>query len=202
VFSRWRRARHVIWEMDIYPDIATDLGYFKKGGLVDRLSGAPIDLSRRDDMKNGPIARGIPAAKIHVAENWADGRQIRPQPVPDVETVAAAIPRLPGIRFVFSGAGPRRAALEFRPHCERAQLGSSLAKGHIGLVTKVYGIMAAGRPILYIGPAGSTSTASTPISAQRWQKRAPERAPHSIRTSPAKKASPASHPSFAIFPAT
>lgn len=86
----------------------------------------------------------------------------------------------PDFRFVFIGGGLRRPALEhfcrmqgisnveFRPHCERSDLGESLSRGHIGLVTqlpetlgsvvpsKIYGIMAAGRPILYIGPAKST----------------------------------------------
>ena len=35
VLSTLRRARHVIWEMDVYPDIATDIGYFREGGIVD-----------------------------------------------------------------------------------------------------------------------------------------------------------------------
>ncbi len=83
-------------------------------------------------------------------------------------------------RFVFAGGGARRKMLEefctaegigtaeFRPYATRGELGTSLADGHIGLVTqipktlgavvpsKTYGIMAAGRPLLYIGPEGST----------------------------------------------
>src|SRR5436305_3379300 len=31
-----RGARHYIWEMDVYPDICTDLGVFKPGGLLAR----------------------------------------------------------------------------------------------------------------------------------------------------------------------
>src|SRR5262249_15128858 len=58
--------------------------------------------------------------------------------------------------------------VEFWPYAKRADLGKSLAEGHIGLVTqipqtqgsvvpsKIYGIMAAGRPILFIGPSGAT----------------------------------------------
>ena len=34
VLSKLRGARHVIWEMDVYPDIATDIGFLKKGGIV------------------------------------------------------------------------------------------------------------------------------------------------------------------------
>ena len=53
--------------------------------------------------------------------------------------------------------------VDFRPYCSRDQLSNSLPEGHLGLVTqnpattgsivpsKVYGIMAAGRPLLYIG---------------------------------------------------
>ena len=83
-------------------------------------------------------------------------------------------------RFVFAGGGARRKRLEefclaedigmaeFRPYARRSELGRSLAEGHVGLVTqiaetmgavvpsKTYGIMAAGRPVLYIGPAGAT----------------------------------------------
>ena len=82
-----RGARHFIWEMDLYPDVAVDLAYFKAGGLLDRVIGFLADLSRRHAdgilalgscMKDRLIARGIPAKKIHVAENWADGTLIQP----------------------------------------------------------------------------------------------------------------------------
>jgi len=81
----------------------------------------------------------------------------------------------PRFRFIFAGGGSRRAQLEsqcpnaeFRPYCNRTTLSASLAEGHLGLVTqlpqtcgslvpsKTYGIMAAGRPILYIGPREAT----------------------------------------------
>ena len=32
--KRLRRTRHFIWEMDMYPDVAVDLDYFKKGGAA------------------------------------------------------------------------------------------------------------------------------------------------------------------------
>ncbi len=201
-------ARHIIWEMDIYPDIASDIGYFKRNGLVDRTVGALLDWSRKrataiivlgEDMKARLVARGIPESKIRIAENWADGTEIVPQSLPDgplivhysgnlglaheIDTIMDVIGRLRNrqdIRFVFAGGGPRRAMLkeqcsangfnnvEFRPYCSRAELGRSLGEGHLGLVTqlpqtlgsivpsKVYGIMAAGRPLLYVGPDGST----------------------------------------------
>jgi colanic acid biosynthesis glycosyl transferase WcaI len=207
-FALLRGARHVIWEMDIYPDIASDIGYFKRGGVIERLIGAVLDWSRHrasaiivlgEDMKDRLVARGMPEGKIHIAENWADGNEIFPRQLPngplvveysgnlglahEVDTVAALIGRLgndPNFRFVFAGGGSKRKQLEtscrqrglrnvkFRPYCKRADLGQSLSEGHLGLVTqlsetvgsvvpsKIYGIMAAGRPILYIGPKEST----------------------------------------------
>ena len=101
----------------------------------------------------------------------------------DVDTIAGAMDRLRNdsrFHFVFSGGGGRRDYLKkfcqqrsienvaFRPYCSRDELGASLAEGHIGLVTqlpqtsgslvpsKTYGIMAAGRPVLYIGPSDTT----------------------------------------------
>jgi colanic acid biosynthesis glycosyl transferase WcaI len=98
-------------------------------------------------------------------------------------TITEAMRQLRGdnrFRFVFAGGGARRKGLEelcrvegismveFRPYATRAELGQSLAEGHVGLVTqipeskgavvpsKTYGIMAAGRPVLYIGPQGAT----------------------------------------------
>jgi len=208
VFASLRGANHLIWEMDVYPDIATDIGYFTPGGIVDRLVGAVLDWSRRhatgiivlgEDMKARLGARGIPEEKIHVAENWADGNDIYPLPLSEgplvigysgnfglaheVDTVAALLSRLrnhPSFRFIFAGGGINRAQLEetcrvkgihnvdFRPYCSRSDLGKSLGEAHLGLVTqlpltkgsvvpsKIYGIMAAGRPLLYLGPDGST----------------------------------------------
>lgn len=208
LFGLLRGTRHVIWEMDVYPDIATDLGYFKHGGIADRVTGAILDWSRRraesiivlgEEMKLRLVARGVGEKKIYVAENWADGSEIQPQPAPDgplvveyagnlglaheIETVASVIERLANrssVRFVFAGGGPRRQEFEaacrarglrnvdFKPYCSRSELSKRLGEGHIGLVTqvsetrgsivpsKIYGILASGRPLLYVGPTGTT----------------------------------------------
>ncbi len=101
----------------------------------------------------------------------------------DTETIASAMSALrdtDGFRFIFTGGGPRRRELqtfceqealrsvEFRSYVQRMSLGESLGAGDIGLVTqkdaccglvvpsKVYGLLAAGRPILFIGPADAT----------------------------------------------
>jgi UDP-GlcNAc:undecaprenyl-phosphate GlcNAc-1-phosphate transferase len=201
-----RGARHYIWEMDVYPDIAVDLGVLSARSPLTRMIGWAFDLARRradgiialgEEMKDRLIAHGIPAEKIHVCENWADGRDIIPRPFPegpltvyysgnlgvvhDVDTILGAMEHFRGdarFRFLFAGGGSRRAAFEasclgfdnvlFGPYCDRADLGARLAQGHIGLVmqrpeslgsvvpSKTYGIMAAGRPILYIGPKEAT----------------------------------------------
>ena len=102
----------------------------------------------------------------------------------EVETVAGAVPRLDGrFRLVVAGDGVGRRELEragagtrggamvtFEGYCGYEELGERLGRGHIGLVTqkretlgcvvpsKVYGILAAGRPVLFVGPAEATPT--------------------------------------------
>jgi glycosyltransferase involved in cell wall biosynthesis len=196
--------------MDIYPDVAIDLKYFKAGGLTDRVTGLLADRSRHNAdgilalgecMKERLIHRGIPASKIFVAENWADGAAIKPLSrtgnpdqlvllysgnlglAHDLGTITGAIASLRDnahFRFLFVGGGGRREELssfcirehiesvELLPYAPRETLGESLSIGDIGLVTqqnsccgsvvpsKVYGILAAGRPILFIGPRNAT----------------------------------------------
>ena len=101
----------------------------------------------------------------------------------ELDTISEAMRELRDndrFRFVFVGGGARRAQLErfcreqrilntdFRHYASRSALSQSLAEGHIGLVTqlpktagavvpsKTYGIMAAGRPMLYVGPENAT----------------------------------------------
>ena len=101
----------------------------------------------------------------------------------DLETIQGTISNLRDdsrLRFVFAGTGDKRQVLaefcraerihsvEFRPFVARDRLSEGLAAGDIGLVTqrdascgavvpsKVYGILAAGRPLLFIGPAQAT----------------------------------------------
>ncbi len=205
-----RGSQHYIWEMDVYPDVAVDLAYFRAGGLADRITGALADLSRRsadgiialgECMKDRLARRGIDPSRIFVAENWADGSAIVPLPrrassaalvllysgnlglAHDLTTITASIASLRDderFRFLFVGSGGRRAELaafieeqgvhsvELRPYVQRESLSESLAAGDIGLVTqrdaccgsvvpsKVYGLLAAGRPLLFIGPAAAT----------------------------------------------
>jgi glycosyltransferase involved in cell wall biosynthesis len=209
LMKKWRGCEHWIWEMDVYPDVAVELGYMKKDSVVEKVIGALTDWPRRNAdgilvlgecMKERLIQRGIAPEKLAVAENWADGRELRPLPFPqqpllqilysgnlglahDVDTVAQAAAEMdaePVAQFVFAGGGTKRKEFEqrcadenlkhvrFRGYASSDALGESLASGDIGLVTqrpecfgtvvpsKVYGLLASGRPILYIGPTGGT----------------------------------------------
>ncbi len=206
----FRGSRHFIWEQDLYPEIAVDLDYLKRGGLVHRITGRIADAVRQHAdgilvlgpcMKDRLIARGVSAEKIHIAEHWASSTAIRPMPRPgnpeelvvlysgnlgmahDLATVQGAIAQLQNdarVRFLFAGTGDKRQVLadfcqhegiqtvEFRPFVARDRLSEGLAAGDIGLVTqreescgavvpsKAYGILAAGRPVLFVGPAKAT----------------------------------------------
>lgn len=101
----------------------------------------------------------------------------------DAATIRAVMERLanrPDFLFAFAGGGlARRELMEFcqehgienisfQGYARLQDLGANLAECHIGLVTqkpmtlgaivpsKIYGLMAAGRPVLYIGPASAT----------------------------------------------
>ncbi len=216
--QKLRGASHVIWEMDVYPDVAIDLGVIANGSIAARVFGWLADLPRKqadrvivlgECMKTRLLAHGIPEEKIFIAENWADSDDVQegsvldslpaaPAPLSilysgnfglahDAVTVSHALRALhtdnqaaPRIQFTFAGGGSRYSWLRnlceeekltnaaFLPYCERHELGARLASGHIGLVaqkteclgsavpSKTYGIMAAGRPILFIGPRTAT----------------------------------------------
>ena len=205
-----RGSHHYIWEQDIYPDVAVNLGVIQANGLLDKIVGLLADSSRRhadgllslgDCMTERLLRRGIDSKQIHLTENWSSAQTITPLPRPgdaadlvllysgnlglahDLDTFSQVIRELrhePRFRFIFVGGGGRRAELqrfvdehgltsvEFRGYVPRDMLSEGLSLGDIGVVlqsgncsglvvpSKVYGIMAAGRPILFVGPAGAT----------------------------------------------
>jgi len=205
VVQALRGSRHVMWEMDVYPDVAVGLGVLRAGAWYTRALGALADACRRradgivvlgECMRRRLLDHGIPEDKIHVADNWADGERIRPRErerggalnvlyagnlgLPhDVGTIQRVMEELRDdgrFRFTFSGGGSRRAALEefcrarglrnaeFLPYCRREEQADLLGNADIGLVTqlpgslgclvpsKIYSLMAAGKPVLFIGP--------------------------------------------------
>jgi colanic acid biosynthesis glycosyl transferase WcaI len=204
-----RGSRHVIWEMDVYPDIAVALGVIAPGRILDRAVGGLADFSRHQANKIialGPCmldrlaSRGIPLAKLTIAQNWVDGTRISPRRLPDpipmvllysgnlgrahdTATLDEAMGKLSAsdrFQFVFAGAGDgyaelrtacelRQAAnVQFLPYQDGHLLADHLGTCHIGLVTqrpstcgavvpsKTYGLMAAGRPFVFIGPSEAT----------------------------------------------
>jgi glycosyltransferase involved in cell wall biosynthesis len=195
--------------MDVYPDVAEELGILKPKGWIARVLGWVFDRSRHgadgilalgECMATRIRRRGISPGKIHVTENWADGEAIRPLPfnsdgklsliysgnlglVHEIDTFVDAMLRMRDdsrMQFIFSGGGRMRGYLEnfcaekglrqvaFEDYCPREDLAQRLNEGDIGLVTqkketagcvvpsKAYGVMAAGRPLLFIGPSDST----------------------------------------------
>jgi glycosyltransferase involved in cell wall biosynthesis len=210
--SRLRGASSLLWVMDVYPQLACELGVLGRRSLVTRL----LDRLGRYMLKrsDGVIALGetmagrlhaLGAKRVTVIHNWADGRTIRPCPAQDNElraargwedrfvilysgnlglahefdTVLGSAELLrdePRFLFAFVGEGPRLAEVrqktqrrglpnvEFHPQVGRDDLGQSLTSADVHLVTlreglagllvssKIYGILAAGRPTLYVGP--------------------------------------------------
>ncbi len=218
-----RGSRLMIWEMDVYPDVAVDLGYIRTGSLLEKIVGNLADWSRRhadglialgECMRTRLIARGIHGSKIAVVHNWADSTEIHVRPratssaalqivysgnlglAHDVDTIVQAMRQLENdhrFHFIFAGGGARRpeiaelagaggtGSVEMRASVPRSALGDLLALGDIGLVTqredcsgsvvpsKVYGLLAAGRPVLFIGPAEATPARIVRDHACGWQ---------------------------------
>lgn len=137
--QRFRGARHVTWEMDLYPEVAVDVGYFRPGRLARlaaRLSRylrteADAVIALGSCMRRRLIGTGIAPDRIHVVENWADERLLEPRPsscddfrvlysgnlglAHETDTVLAAAADLAndeGISFCFAGGGNLRPKLE------------------------------------------------------------------------------------------
>ncbi|HXV76594.1 MAG TPA: glycosyltransferase family 4 protein [Candidatus Polarisedimenticolaceae bacterium] len=208
-----KRTRVVFWVMDVYPDLAFELGVIRResagGRLLSALSSrllraADVVVALGETMATRLGEAG--ARRVETVHNWADGEAIRPLPTDghalrrawgwnartvvqysgnmglahEFDTVldaAAGLLHRPEILFAFVGGGPRRAEVEqqarrrglrnveFRPWVAQDRLGESLTAGDVHLVTlrpglegllvpsKIYGILAAGRPTLYVGPA-------------------------------------------------
>ncbi len=215
-------VRHYIWEMDLYPDVAVAVGVLRPRSPITRVLQALANYSRRHSdgvivlgpcMRNRVVAAGVPADRVHIADNWADGALVRSRPFPearkltilysgnlgmthDIQTITQAIAELNDDRrfeFVFAGGGARRAEIErfcsarevtnvsWQTYQDWDSLGSHLAGCHIGLVTqtpaslgtlvpgKIYALMAAGRPLLFVGPKEATAARIIARFACGWQ---------------------------------
>jgi len=213
--ARLRSARLVFWVMDVYPDLAFELGVLRRnspGAAILRffsrsvLKGADRVVALGKFMAAHLKQAG--ARHVVTVHNWADGEAIHPRNIDDhplreawgwsnrfvvlysgnlglahdFETVLDAAEMLrerTDVLLAFVGSGPQAARVEaevrrrgltnveFRPWMAQEQLGSSLTAGDVHLVTlrgdlagllvpsKIYGILAAGRPTIYVGPRRS-----------------------------------------------
>jgi glycosyltransferase involved in cell wall biosynthesis len=209
-----KRSRVVFWVMDVYPDLAFELGVVRRGSIVGRvLRAVSVRILRKVEIvialgeTMADRLREAGAQRVETVHNWADGEAITPIPIErhelreawgwanrfvvmysgnmglahEFDTVLDAAQLLSEraeCLFAFVGGGPRQEAIErevrrrglnnvqFRPWVEQRQLGASLTAGDVHLVTlreglagllvpsKIYGILAAGRPTLFVGPVG------------------------------------------------
>jgi colanic acid biosynthesis glycosyl transferase WcaI len=216
IVARLRGARLVNWLQDIFPEVALRLDAVPLPdaihGLLGRLRDwslhrAAVNVVLGSRMRDYVLSRGIPASKVAVIENWADGSVAAPlRPAAsvlrrrlglgdalvvgysgnlgrahDVETLLAAAKLLrdeQDVVFLMVGGGNKMQELQrhvplqglernfrFLPYQPRELLADSLAAADVHLVTllpdleglivpsKFYGILAAGRPAVFVGHA-------------------------------------------------
>lgn len=173
--------RVVNWVQDLFPEVAEALGIrvplvrrFRDwslrraranvvlGGLMAARVPRAVVIHNWADADLRPMDREGPFA---VGYSGNLGR------AHDFATVLGAMKRLPEVRFVFTGGGAQLATVkrdagrnvEFRDYVARQELSTSLSSVDAHLVTlkpaleglivpsKFYGILAVGRPVLYIG---------------------------------------------------
>jgi glycosyltransferase involved in cell wall biosynthesis len=211
--ARLKGARLVNWLQDIFPEVASQLGANPLPVALDEALRSLRDASLRRAAANVVLgsrmleyisARGVPASKCRVIENWADDDVVRPKASGDsdlrirlgltdkfvigysgnlgraheFETVIAAAESLRSdgrIAFLFIGGGAKMEELKasvamrhltnfhFLPYQPRGELEDSLAAADVHLISlvpsleglivpsKFYGILAAGRPVVFIG---------------------------------------------------
>ena len=211
--GRLRGARLVNWCQDLFPETAAALGLGFAHGPAGRILRWLRNRSLADAATNVVLcpamarrlqAEGIPAHRMAIIHNWADGERIRPLArrrnplrrewdlagrfvlgysgnlgrVHDAHSLVALMDALknePDVLTLFIGAGNGYhqlsnifaergiANVRFRPYQPRARLGHSLTAPDLHLVSlkpaceglvmpsKLYGILAAGRPIAFIG---------------------------------------------------
>lgn len=87
VAQRLWQTRLVYWVMDVYPDVAVQLGVLRANGYstqaLRRIANAVLNqadavVALDDAMRERLVAAGGPRAKIEVIDNWSDGAAIRP----------------------------------------------------------------------------------------------------------------------------
>jgi colanic acid biosynthesis glycosyl transferase WcaI len=131
-------SRFLIWEMDIYPDVAADTGVLSADSVAYKLVRRVIHWSRMqadqiislgECMNARLVAGGVPAERLVICENWSDPNPV-PPPEPnsrlrvlyagnlgkahDTGTIMAAMAALrdEAVEFQFMGGGLGRKEVE------------------------------------------------------------------------------------------
>jgi colanic acid biosynthesis glycosyl transferase WcaI len=199
----------VVVSEDVFPEIAVELKRLENPlvvGLLGRMVELYLKRAERivaigETMRERLTAKGAPASRVRVIENWVDTQAITPRPRPtawsrkkglagrfvvmhsgnvghaqDLDTLvrsATFLRDLEDLRIVIVGFGARHTAVEalahrldvrsvvhFHPYQPRDVLPESLSTGDVHFVglarglsgfivpSRVYGIMAAGRPVI------------------------------------------------------
>ena len=214
--ARWRGARLVTWQQDLFPEVAASLGLKWADGPLGRalvaLRNRSLRRAEANVVLNDRMAERLAAENVtngvRVVANWSDGG-IRPVPsgdnplrrdwdladrfvvgysgnlgrahmadaIAELVRASADLDRLAWL-FVGAGAGLDRlrtqvaaaADVQFRPYQPRERLSASLSVPDVHLVSldpaceglivpsKLYGILAAGRPVAFLGdPNGAVA---------------------------------------------
>ena len=208
LIARVRRLPFVLISQDIHPEVAVLVGALKSPVIVRTLRAATSFLLRSAtrvvsigrDMSERLAGRGVPASKIVLIPNWADGRLITPLDRPShlreregwqdrfvvmhsgnvgmsqgldrLVAAAAELRALPEVLVAIVGEGSAKAALQedvahrglenvvFLPYQPKEELSDSLGAADVHVVglqeglagyvvpSKVYGILAAGKPLI------------------------------------------------------
>jgi glycosyltransferase involved in cell wall biosynthesis len=169
----WRRARACV-----APGVDMGAQFAAAGVAAETIAvipnWAPAGVRPPSAAETAELRRGWGVAEKFVAMYSGNFGQVHELEV--LLDVAAALGAEPDIVLVLVGDGPQRAALEraargrglgnvrFQPSQPRERLGVSLAVGDVHFVTlrpgyaslvfpsKLYGIAAAGRPAIFVGP--------------------------------------------------
>jgi colanic acid biosynthesis glycosyl transferase WcaI len=213
VAARLSGARRINWLQDVFPEVAVRLGALRAPrwlrSWLQSISNASLGKADCNVVIGARMAgflraQGVPVQRICIIENWADGRQIKPQATEhsalrhssglagrfvvgysgnlgrahEYEGMIGAAEALrddPQVAFLVTGGGKgmeelRLAARErglasftFAAYMPRAALSDALAAADVHLISllpeleglivpsKLYGIMAAGRPAIFLG---------------------------------------------------
>lgn len=218
--ARLRGARRINWLQDVFPEVAVRLGALRAPrwlrSWLQSISNASLGKADCNVVIGARMAgflrtQGVPAQRICIIENWADGRQIKPQATEhsalrhssglagrfvvgysgnlgrahEYEGMIGAAEALRDdlqVAFLVTGGGKgmeelRAATRErglgnftFGAYLPRAALSDALAAADVHLISllpeleglivpsKLYGIMAAGRPAIFLGdPLGEVA---------------------------------------------